>query len=81
VFSDTWTPLVRTMSIMLDTPSYVVTITEELLGGLNGVEVVIFQRTDLVGGITACYVRLCTAQRGCVQQWTKRVQRERVKFV
>jgi 5,10-methylene-tetrahydrofolate dehydrogenase/methenyl tetrahydrofolate cyclohydrolase len=68
------------MSTKLDTPSYIVTIMKELQGGLNGVEVVIFQRTDLVGGITAHYVPPCAAQRGCVQQWTKDLQRATVNF-
>jgi hypothetical protein len=68
VFNDKCTPLVCTMSTVLDTPSYIFNIKEEFQGGLNGVEVVIFQRTDVVGGVTAHYG---TAQKGCVQQWTK----------
>jgi len=59
------------MSTVLDTPIYIFSIKEEFQGGLNGVEVVIFQRTDVVGGVTAYYVGLCTAQKGCVEQWTK----------
>jgi hypothetical protein len=46
---------------VLDIPSYMVSVMEELLGGLNGVEVVMFQRTDLVGGQTAHYVPVCAA--------------------
>ena len=52
-------------------PRYIFSVKEEFHGGLNGVEVVIFQRTDVVGGVTARCVRLCAAQKGCVQQWTK----------
>ena len=52
-------------------PSYKFSVKEEFQGGLNGVEVVIFQRTDVVGGLTAHYVGLCSVQKGCVQQCTK----------
>ena len=71
VFNDKWTPLVCKMSSVLDTPSYIFSVKEEFQGGLNGVEVVIFQRTDVVSGVTAHYGGLCAAQKGCVQQWTK----------
>jgi hypothetical protein len=71
VFNDKCTPLVCTMSTVLDTPWYIFSVKEEFQGGLNGVEVVIFQQTDIVGGVTAHYVSPCAAQKGCVQQWTK----------
>ena len=44
-------------------------------------EVVIFQRTDVVVGVTAHYGGLCTARKGCVQQWTKVLQGAGVKAV
>jgi hypothetical protein len=51
-----WIPLARIMSTALDTPSYIGSIVEELQGGLNGVEVVMFQRMDLLDGTIAYYV-------------------------
>jgi hypothetical protein len=50
------TPLSRTTSTVLDTLIYIASIMEELQGGLNGVEVVMFQRMDLLDSTIAHYV-------------------------
>jgi hypothetical protein len=61
VCNDKWTPLVYIIRTVLDTPSYIFSVKEDFQGGLNGVEIVIFQRTDVVRGVTAHYVALCAA--------------------
>jgi hypothetical protein len=79
VFNGKWIPLVCAVSTMLDTPSYILNVMEELQGDSNGVEVVIFQGADVVGSrIAGHYVSLCTAQ-DCVQQWTEFLWRGKVK--
>jgi hypothetical protein len=53
---------------------------DELQGGLNGVEVVIFLRTDTVGGVTARYVGLWAVHKRCAQQWTNVLLRAGVEI-
>jgi len=54
---------VYTTRIVLDVPSDIASVMEALRGGLNGVEVVMFQRMDLLDTTVAYY----TPQSGSVQ--------------